>query len=116
MVIYTNGFNHLKLPEAKLLNIHLIPGEVLINEAAIIGEESLLFLANKKFDFVFIGANGFDQNAGITTPNYQEANLKIMALTRSKNSYIVMTNDKEHKISQHKIAEYHQYPIITNEK
>lgn len=116
VTIYTNGYHHIELAKTLNLDLRLIPGMVLYKEASIVGEEALVFLSNLQLDIAFLGANGFDEKNGVTTPNFSECNLKKLALTRADKSYFVMSANKYHHVSEYKICEFVDYPIITLSK
>lgn len=113
VTIYTNGYNHIKEAEKYNLDLRIIPGKILYKEASIVGEEALLFLQNFNFDVAFIGANGFSEIKGVTTPNQLEAFLKFTALKISERSYFVIDSKKYGLVSKYKICEFDDFPIIT---
>lgn len=113
VTIYTNGYNHIKLAQEYNLDLRLIPGQIIYKEAAIVGGDALYFLSQINFDLVFIGANGFDPEFGVTTPLFDEMQLKKMALSRSEKSYFVVDVSKFKKRTQHKISDFSTYPVIT---
>lgn len=111
--VYTNGLNHISEAAKYNIDLKIIPGNILYKEGAAIGEDSLMYLSDTNFDAVFVGANGFDEEKGITTPNHSEANLKRFVLTRGDRSYVVMDSNKYKLVSKFKICDFEKYPIIT---
>lgn len=110
--IYTNGVYHLLHNTNLDLDINIIPGELLIKEASIVGGEAISYLSTLKIDKAFIGANGFDQN-GVYTPHRREMIIKEFSLRHAQHGYIVMEEDKRGKQSKYKICDSDMYPIIT---
>ncbi len=113
VTIYTNGYHHIE--EAKKFNLELnvIPGRMIASEASIVGEAALMYLSTINFDKCFIGANGYHDEMGITTPNLSEANLKNHALASAINGYILIDQTKANKVSKYKICELDTYKLIT---
>lgn len=112
VTVYTNGYHHIDLANQYGIKLILIPGEVLAKEAALIGSESILFLSNYTFDKVFIGANGYSEDNGVSTPNKEEALLKQAALSQGVESYIVIDKTKYGLKSKWKICNYNDHEII----
>ncbi len=114
VTIYTNGYNHIALAWENNIDIKLIPGDILFKEASIVGEEAISFISDITFDKVFIGANGYSINDGITTPNLTEYNLKKTLIKRSIKSYILIDKTKEGLVSKYKVADTLDVNIITD--
>ncbi len=114
ITVYTNGYNHIAEAEKYGMKINLIPGIVLSSEAAIIGEEALLYLSEINFDIAFIGANGFTDEMGVTTPNKTERYLKRFALMNAKRGYILVDESKQGLDFIYKVANIEEFPIISN--
>lgn len=113
--IYTNGVYHMASNRALKLDINIIPGELLIKEASIVGAEAINYLSRLHIDKAFIGANGFDQE-GIYTPHRSEMVVKEFALNQATKGYIVVEEKKRGNRSKYKICEANAYPIITEAK
>lgn len=113
VTVYSNGYNHIALAKENNIDFNIIPGKVLYKEAAIVGFEAIAFLMEMNFDHVFIGANGFEEEHGVTTPNHSEAVLKRVALKRGNKSYIVIDVNKYKVVTKYKVASFSKYPIIT---
>ncbi len=113
ITVYTNGYNHISEAEKHGININLIPGMVLSSEAAIVGEEALLYLSEINFDIAFIGANGFSTEMGITTPNKTERNLKRYVLMNAKRGYILIDGSKAGQNFKYKVADIDEFTIIS---
>lgn len=112
--IYTNGVYH-TLGNVNLdLDINIIPGELLIKEASIVGAEAVSYLSTLKIDKVFIGANGFDES-GVYTPHRREMIVKEFALRHGTKGYFVMEEKKRGQKSKYKICGSTSYQIITEQ-
>lgn len=110
--IYTNGIYHLLHNTNLEIDINIIPGELLIKEASIVGAEAISYLSTLKIDKAFIGANGFDED-GIYTPHRREMVIKEYILRHAQRGYVVMEENKRGKKSKYKICPSDKYPIIT---
>lgn len=109
--IYTNGIYHVLNNRELELDINIIPGELIIKEASIVGAEAISYLSTLSLDKVFIGINGYD-NEGVYTPHRREMVIKEFALRNSKKSYIVTDSSKYGLKSKYKICDVNSYPII----
>lgn len=110
--IYTNGVYHMINNRNLNLDINIIPGQLLIKEASIVGAEAVSYLSGLAIDRAFIGANGFDQD-GIYTPHRREMIIKEFALRTAKYGYVVLEDDKQGLKSKYKICDGDKYQIIT---
>lgn len=113
VVIYSNGYNHIEVAKKYELDFRIIPGTILYKEASIVGEEAIDYLANINFDVTFIGANGFNEQYGVTTPNMSEAIIKRRALMQARHGFIVIDSKKYGSVFKHKICDFKEYPVIT---
>lgn len=110
--IYTNGIYHVLNNRELNLDINIIPGELIIKEASIVGSEAISYLSGLVLDKVFVGINGFDDE-GVYTPHRREMVIKEFALRHGKQSYIVTDNGKRGIKSKYKVCERDAYQIIT---
>lgn len=110
--IYTNGVHHMLNNTNLELDINIIPGELLIKEASIVGAEAISYLSGLKIDKAFIGANGFDQ-FGIYTPHRREMIIKEFVLRHADSGFIVVEENKRNQKSKYKICNRNDYQLIT---
>ncbi len=110
--IYTNGIYHMINNRNISLDINIIPGELLIKEASIVGAEAIAYLSGLHIDKCFIGINGFDDQ-GVYTPHRREMLVKNFILRHAAAGYIVATEKKRGLKSKYKVCEANEYPIIT---
>ncbi|WOO86460.1 DeoR/GlpR family DNA-binding transcription regulator [Mollicutes bacterium LVI A0039] len=110
--IYTNGVFHTLNNQNLPFDLNIIPGELLVKEASIVGAEAISYLSTLVIDKAFIGANGYD-DVGIYTPHRREMVVKEFALRHARRGYIVMTEDKFGVKSKYQICERNQYHLIT---
>lgn len=110
--IYTNGVYHMLNNTNLDLDINIIPGELLIKEASIVGAEAISYISSLKIDKAFIGANGFDAD-GVYTPHRREMIVKEFALRHATAGYVVVEEQKRNIKSKYKICNREDYHIIT---
>ena len=99
--------------EGSRLDCILIGGQINKATASIVGPITDNLLREMHFDKAFIGASGYDLVAGITTPDYQEANKKRIVKTNSKTCYVLADSSKEGKITMCKALELGDIILIT---
>lgn len=87
-------------------NIELIltGGSLRINTRAMVGHITEEVLKNFRVDKAFIGANGISPKAGISTPNYTEAQTKKAMIDIANNVIVVVDSTKFNKVSLSVIA------------
>ncbi len=112
VTVYTNGYNHVEEANNYGIKLNIIPGVMMPNEASIVGEAAIEYIADINFDKVFIGANGFSQEYGITTPHRSESLLKRQVLKQGTDAYILIDASKEGLHSKYKICNLDDYPLI----
>ncbi|WNS74583.1 DeoR/GlpR family DNA-binding transcription regulator [Bacillus sp. DTU_2020_1000418_1_SI_GHA_SEK_038] len=115
IVVVTNGITHVDALLAKEIHTYLIGGYTKAKTKAIIGRGAIASLENYRFDKCFMGVNGIHPEAGFTTPDQEEAMIKQMAITISREAYVLADQTKFSEISFAKIADLHQASIITDQ-
>ncbi|MEA4999218.1 MAG: DeoR/GlpR family DNA-binding transcription regulator [Candidatus Limiplasma sp.] len=99
--------------EGSRLDCIIIGGQVNKATASIVGPITDNLLREMHFDKAFIGASGFDPVAGITTPDYQEANKKRIVKNNAKTCYVLADSSKEGKVTMCKALELGDVVLIT---
>ncbi len=112
--VVTNGLNHAHALLQQGINTTLVGGQIKMNTQAIIGYQAIKMLEQLNFDIAFIGANGIDLKAGFTTPDSLESNMKQVAISQSKQSFILADESKFNGIAFHRFAQLDECEIITN--
>ncbi|MGL4590114.1 MAG: DeoR/GlpR family DNA-binding transcription regulator [Mycoplasmatales bacterium] len=113
VTIYTNGYKHIEEALKYNIKVNLVPGEVLVHEAAITGVETCQYISQINFDIAFIGGNGFHPKYGFTTPNLIEAQVKRQVMLMADKSYILCDKTKKDKVSKNKFADFKQEILIS---
>nr|WP_295971691.1 DeoR/GlpR family DNA-binding transcription regulator [uncultured Bacillus sp.] len=115
IVVVTNGLMHTNELLEKNIKTFLIGGYIKLTTKAIIGRGALESLEKYRFDKCFLGVNGIHPQFGYTTPDQEEAMIKNLALSLSREAYVVADESKFSEISFAKIADINEATIITNE-
>lgn len=111
----TNSVEHaLRLIEKNFATI-ILGGEIKLSTQATYGHAAVEQLAPYRFSKAFIGANGIDLSAGITTPDPAEALIKQQVITQTKDTYILADACKFQNITFTKFADLTQVKIITDQ-
>jgi len=94
----------------------LMPGGILRKNAlSFSGSQAEQGLKNYCFDKLFLGVDGFDLRAGITTHNEQEASLNRLMCDISEQVIAVADSSKFGKRSCHMIREFGKIDILVTD-
>ncbi|WLR41407.1 DeoR/GlpR family DNA-binding transcription regulator [Bacillus carboniphilus] len=115
IVVVTNGLMHMNSLLEKGIETYLVGGYVKQKTKAIIGRGALASLKQYRFDKCFMGVNGIHHQFGYTTPDQEEAMIKQLAISLSRESYVLADDTKFSEISFAKIADLSESSIVTNE-
>ncbi len=117
IMVVTNGVEHINELIKNDIKFILLGGYVKPSTKAIVGTVTTKQLEEFYFDLAFLGANGIDKEKGITTPDLEEAYVKMQAIKNSKNVYILADKTKIGKISNVKFSDLENINIsIITEK
>lgn len=95
----TNGVVHAKRLVQRGLKAYVIGGQLKLSTEAIVGTEAVESLRRYNFSKCFLGVNGISVEAGLTTPDIEEARLKTAAADRSYVSFVLADHTKFGKVS-----------------
>ncbi len=113
VVVMTNGLDvAMELASATGVEV-LMPGGILRKNAlSFCGSQAEQSLKNYRFDKLFLGVDGFDLRAGITTHNEQEASLNRLMCEISEKVIAVADSSKFGKRSCHMIREFGDIDVL----
>ncbi|MDR3343542.1 MAG: DeoR/GlpR family DNA-binding transcription regulator [Treponema sp.] len=94
----------------------LVGGEILKATASLVGPITDNTLKGMYFDKAFIGATGYDIQAGINTPDEREANKKTIIKNNAKETYVLVDSSKEGIKTLCKAFELKECIIITDKE
>ncbi len=83
-------------PKAELF---IIGGKVRSNTLAVVGQLAIDSISHYRLDKVFIGVNGISPDYGLTTPDYQEADIKRAVLERGRERIIMADSSKFSRVA-----------------
>lgn len=110
----TNGVYHAQRLISKGLNVYMIGGKIRQVTASAVGTEAVRSLMRYNFTKAFIGTNGIDITAGLTTPNSEEALMKEKAIEKSFAVFVLADHSKFRKVYPVTFAELKKCCIITD--
>lgn len=102
------------LSYSKTINLITTGGVYVKKYRSFEGTQTIKTFESFNFDISFIGTNGINQN-GIHTGGSLEAKAKKTLIKNSKKTYILAEKHKFKLEGQHKIADFAEVTIITNE-
>ncbi|MCM3240225.1 DeoR/GlpR family DNA-binding transcription regulator [Heyndrickxia oleronia] len=114
IVVVTNGLMHANELLEKNIKTYLIGGYAKPTTKAFIGRGALESLGHYRFDKCFMGVNGIHHQFGYTTPDPEEAMVKQLAISLTREAYVLADETKFSEISFAKIADLNEASIITN--
>jgi DeoR family fructose operon transcriptional repressor len=114
-IITTNALVMADMSETEFKCI-LVGGEILKETGSLVGPLADNALKGMYFDKAFIGATGYDVQAGINTPDEREANKKAIIKNNSKKTYVLADSSKEGIKTLCKAFELEECIIITDKE
>ncbi|WP_042454241.1 DeoR/GlpR family DNA-binding transcription regulator [Neobacillus dielmonensis] len=115
IVVVTNGLMHANHLLERNVKTFLIGGYLKPTTKAMIGRGALESLEQYRFDKCFMGVNGIHPELGYTTPDQEEAMVKQLAISLSREAFVLADESKFSEIAFAKIANLHVASILTNE-
>ncbi|MGF1692595.1 transcriptional repressor AgaR [Photobacterium kagoshimensis] len=116
VVVMTNGLDvAMELASAPGIEVLMSGGVLRKNALSFSGSQAEHSLKNYRFDKVFLGVDGFDLRAGITTHNEQEASLNRLMCEISEQVIAVADSSKFGKRSCHMIREFGNIDILVTD-
>ncbi len=116
VVVMTNGLDvAMELASASGIEVLMSGGVLRKNALSFSGSQAENSLKNYRFDKVFLGVDGFDLRAGITTHNEQEASLNRLMCKISEQVIAVADSTKFGKRSCHMIREFGDIDILVTD-
>ncbi|MFZ7135297.1 transcriptional repressor AgaR [Avibacterium avium] len=113
VLVMTNGLDIAsELADAENVEVLMTGGKLRKNAMSFSGPQADASLANYCFSKVFLGVDGFDIQAGITTHNEQEANLNRIMCEISNQVIAVTDSSKFGKKSCHIIRKFADIDVL----
>ena len=92
----------------------ILGGKIKLSTQATLGYTAIEQLSHYRFTKVFLGTNGIDLAAGITTPDPEEASLKHQAIAHGEIAYILADSSKFGQVTFTHFANLADVTIITS--
>ena len=113
--VVTNGLTHLEELLERGIDTYITGGYIKQKTRALIGKGALEGVKQYRFDKCFIGVNAIHTEYGFTTPDPEEAMVKMNAMNLSQETFILGDRTKLNEVTFAKIADLKQGAIITDE-
>ncbi|MUV36431.1 putative HTH-type transcriptional regulator FruR [Lentibacillus sp. JNUCC-1] len=115
IVVVTNGLMHIQALLEHEIPTYITGGYAKSKTNALIGRGALESLHNYRFDKCFMGVNGIHPDSGLTTPDQEESQVKHLAMSLSREAYVLADESKFSEITFSKIANLDAATIITDQ-
>lgn len=112
--VVTNSVQHAARLIDRGIQTIILGGKIKLSTQATLGYAAVAQLAHYRFTKVFLGTNGIDLAAGITTPDPEEASLKHQAIRHGECAYILADSSKFGQITFTHFANLEDVTIITS--
>ncbi len=112
----TNGLKQAQALAAAKLNAYLLGGVLKSDTEAVVGGEAVRSLWRYNFTKGFFGTNGVTAERGYMTPEPAEGSVKEMALSKSREAYVLCDHSKFGNRSMVTFAPIEKAIIITDKK
>lgn len=116
ITVVTTGIPHLTKLSQRNIKTFALSGFVKSTTVAVTGKETVNQVSNMNFDIALIGTNGIHTQAGFTTPEEYEGEVKSTVIQRSKKSYILADKSKFNKLCFVRFAQLNAATVIIDEK
>ena len=90
----------------------VVGGEVLVATGSVVGALTVSTLEDMFFDRAFIGATGFSQQSGVSTPELQEEKKKKVVKQNSRHTYILADSSKAGRVTMCKVFDLSEVTVI----
>jgi len=112
LVIVTNGLTLVDTLNEYGITTYLIGGLFKSKTSAFVGSQTIQAMKNYRFDICFLGINGLHIEYGYTTPDPEEAAVKLLASSLSRKTYVLADHSKINQVSFAKIMDLEDAMLI----
>lgn len=113
VTVVTNAVVHAQRLAARGIHVYLIGGELKSSTEAVVGNQAMHTLRKYHFTKGFFGANGVSLEAGLTTPDANEALIKQTAFQQCKKRYVLCDTTKFDNVSSVTFADFSEAVLLT---
>ncbi|MDG5471111.1 DeoR/GlpR family DNA-binding transcription regulator [Jeotgalibacillus sp. ET6] len=115
IVVVTNGLMHVEELLERGIKTYLIGGAVKPRTNAMVGRGALESIKAYRFDKAFMGTNGVHPEFGYTTPDPEEAQVKELAISLSREVFMLADDSKIGEIAFASFGNIKDAYLIVNE-
>ena len=112
--VVTNSVRHAARLIDRGIQTIILGGKIKLSTQATLGNTAVEQLNSYRFTKAFMGTNGIDLQAGITTPDPEEASLKKTAIKQAEQTYILADASKFGEITFTHFANLTEVIVITS--
>lgn len=94
----TNGVLHARKLILKGLDAYMVGGKIKPITEAVVGATAIKSISGFNFTKSFMGTNGIDLEAGLTTPDIEESSIKKKVIEKSYMTFILADHTKFNKV------------------
>ncbi|MFJ7825348.1 DeoR/GlpR family DNA-binding transcription regulator [Psychrobacillus sp. NPDC096623] len=112
LVVVTNGLTLVDTLHEYGITTYLTGGLFKPKTSAFVGSQTIQALKNYHFDICFLGVNGLHEEYGYTTPDPEEAAIKLLASSLSRKTFVLADHSKINQVSFAKIMDLENAILI----
>lgn len=112
LVVVTNGLTLVESLNEHGITTYLTGGLSKSKTSAFVGSQTIQAMKNYRFDICFLGVNGVHLEYGYTTPDPEEAAVKLLASSLSKKTFVLADHSKINQVSFAKITDLENASLI----
>ena len=116
VTIVTTSIRLPVMVQSENLRFYLVGGDYNKLTESVLGSSTDELLSSMYFDKAFVGANGFSEAAGITTPDFRESTKKRIVLQNSKETYFLMDASKANVTTFSRVISLEECNLITDKE
>ncbi len=114
VTVVTNSVIHMNKLLERGISCVMIGGQMKHATSSCVGPMAEKMLQELRFSKCFLGANGFDLEAGITNHDPREQSIKQLAIRSAASVYFLMESAKAGHVAMCKVADIDAHTIITD--
>lgn len=112
LLVVTNGLTLVDALKDYGITTYLTGGLFKSKTSAFVGSQTAQAMKNYRFDICFLGVNGLHEQYGYTTPDPEEAAIKLLASSLSRKTFVLADHSKINQVSFAKIMDLEKAELI----
>ena len=109
----TDSVSHAMTLAARGCRVTVLGGELKSATEALVGPDAIASLERYRFTLGFWGANGITEDAGFTTPDRSEAQVKQVSMEHTERRYVLSDASKLGRTSRVSFADFDEVTLLT---